>query len=260
MRKASSPILPVVFLLIFGTSALFSLEFSSPSSNFRWTVDFTLGRQNFSLMSSENGTNAEDSFALDTRGLIFQSFYKNRLLSRMNLDLGFTVVPDFLWTESPNFANALYSDRNLNENLRSVEVEYQSYLPRIGPWFFNFLPFAGFSFVEVADENFNGDLSFNNFSLSAGVQYFSRVSRLFSHTYYVSYSPMVLFENFAYQHTMHYMNVGAEFMVETRHISLVLFAVVRKVYEEFENALFFSDTGYNLNTNEIGFSFKMNLM
>lgn len=244
-----------LFIFLFLLSyPLFAFEFETPISNFKWTLDMTMGMQNMNLLSQENGANAKDTFLLETSGFIFHSFYKDRLLSRAVLDLGFSKKPDFFWSDKPDFMH----NEELNENLKCVEVEYQLYLPKIEAWFIKFLPFGGFSFVNLSDKQFYGEESFTYFSWTAGVQYFSKINRYFTHTYYISYSPMMTIERFSYQHTIHYINYGTELIMTTRHLNLTLFMIFRKVYEDFEKAIvLFDEKNYTINTTEIGFSFEV---
>ena len=67
---------------------------------------------------------------------------------------------------------------------------------------------------------------------------------------------MMIIENMRYQHTVHYMNYGAEFTVNVSPFSLMLFMIVRKVFEDFEQVFVLANTDYTINSTEIGFSFK----
>lgn len=257
-RKMS---LMIFIFLVTISLPVFSFTISSRSNLLHWTIDSTSGRQIFNLMSKENGKNVESSFVLETSGLLFHSFFKNRLTSRASLDFSFSRKPDFLWSEQSNFTDA-YNQKAINENLKSVEVEYQFYLPKIGTWFLYFMPFAGFSFVNLIDDLFYGSQTDNSFtycSPSAGVQYFRHVNRYFSHTYYASYSLMIIMEHARYQHTVHYMNYGAEFTANISPFSLILFFIVRKVFEDFEQVFILAHKDYTINATEIGFSFKVDL-
>ncbi len=252
-------VLIIVFLFLTALIALpaFSFTINSRSDILHWTIDSTSGRQLFNLMAKENGKNVESSFVLETSGLLFHSFFKKRLTSRAVLDFGFSEKPDFLWSEQSNFLDA-YNKKTMNENLKSVEFEYQYYFPKIGTWFLNFMPFVGFSFVNLVDDLFYGDSNgeFTYFSPAGGIQYYRSVNKHFSHTYYASYSPMMIIDNMRYQHTVHYMNYGAEFTVNVSPFSLMLFMIVRKVFEDFEQVFVLANTDYTINSTEIGFSFK----
>ena len=246
----------IIFLFLIALP-LFSFTLDSKSGFLHWTIDSTSGRQLFNLMAKENGKNVESSFVLETSGLLFHAYHNKRLSSRAVLDFGFSEKPDFLWSEQSNFLDA-HNKKTINENLKSVEFEYQFYFPKIGTWFLNFIPFVGFSFVNLVDDLFYGDSEgeFTYCSPAGGVQYFRRVNRYFSHTYYISYSPMMIIDKMKYQHTVHYMNYGAEFTVNIHPFSLMLFMIVRKVFEEFEQVFVLAHTDYTINAAEIGFSFK----
>jgi len=243
----------LIFLILI-ISPLYSksIRLKTPLKDFEWSIDFTLGIQN-NLISKENGSNENVSEVLKTSGVLFHSYYKNHLFSKSQLNLGFTEIPRFLWTEKPNFFN---DELSLNKNLKTVEFDYQFYLPN----FIDFLPFCGFTFVSINDDHIYKDEPFNYFSLTAGAQYFRRINRYFTHTYYISYSPMMIINNFKYEHTIHYVNYGVEVMTNTYPISINLFIVFRKLYEGFDQALtFIANRDYKINTAEIGFSFKTNL-
>ena len=232
----------------------------SPVDDSEWTFETTLGFQNITqmLMSQESGSNSQSYTALNFSGILFHSYYKKRLTGKAQLNLGFTEIPRFFWSDQPDFEH----DDSLNEKLKCVEFDYQFYLPFISMYSFSILPFAGYSFVNYSYEPSFGQSyvnSFSYYSLSAGIQYFNRFSRAFSQTYFFSYSPMFLIQGLEVENAIHYFNYGAEFTVDTHPLAVTLFIIYRKAIKQSNIAEIFDETKYSFNTTEIGFSVHMNI-
>lgn len=225
----------------------------SKFGDFEWFLETTRGIQNFSVGNSSSAKMTQND-ALEFTGLIFHSFYKLRLVSKAQLNLGFTKKPMFLWSDTPDF---LHDDENLNENLRCIEFDYQSYLPKINYQFIRFIPFVGYSFVDYSGPENSSGFAYN--SIAGGIQYFCRINTYFSHGYFISYSPMFIIQGTTLEDTLHYISYGAEIMTNTHPLALTVFFNVRKAFSQMNLFRIFETTEYRFNTVELGFSFHLNL-
>ncbi len=231
----------------------------SPTDDIDWVFESTLGFQNISemLISKESGSSTQGNQALSFAGLMFRSFFKKRLMSKANLNLGFVKMPKFLWTDNPDFEH----DTLLNESLKCVEFDAQFYLPFISTYSISIYPFIGYSFVNYSYSPSYLETyvdTFSYYSLSAGIQYFRRVNKLFTHTYFFSYSPMLLMHGIDLENTIHYFNYGAQVDIDTQPIGLMLFITFRKAIKQSEIFEFFDTTKYSFNTTEYGFAARFN--
>ncbi len=232
----------------------------SPVDDIDWVFESTLGFQNISqmLIAHESGSNTQSNQALTFTGLMFQSFFKKKLMSKANLNLGFVKMPRFLWTDNPDFEH----DSLLNESLKCVEFDAQFYLPIVSTYSISIFPFLGYSFVNYSYNPSYLETYVDNFSyysLSAGIQYFRRVNRIFTHTYYFSYSPMLLMQGLTIENAIHYFNYGAQVEVNTHPIGIMLFITYRKAIKQSEIFEIFDATKYSFNTTEYGFAARINL-
>ncbi len=245
-----------IFLLIFPIFSAFSFATNAKFGDFLWFLETTRGWQQFGVISQQGGASSQTQQVLDVNGLLFHSFLKERLMAKAQLNLAFTKSPMFLWTDKPDFA---HEDGTLNENLRCIEFDIQAYLPRPGWYFSNLAPFAGYSFVNYSgDENYSSEaFAYNSFS--GGVQYSQKINRYYSHTFYVSYSPMMVIHGMTLEDILHYINYGAEFLTSFKYVSLTLFVNFRRVFIDAHLLGFFDETKYRFNTSEVGFSFRMTL-
>lgn len=257
------PALLALLLLALPASALGFYSFS-PFYDVRWTLETIRGWQRGGVISSEGGGNSQTQQVMEVQGLLFQSYYKERLLSKAQLNMAFTKSPKFLWTERPDFT---HDDSSLNKNLKCVEFDFQAYLPRIWLRLFSFLPFsldgilpfAGYSFVNYTDNDGVSEDTFSYSNVSGGIQFYQKISRHYTHTFFVSYSPMFLTDGFSIEDILHYVNYGGEFMATFRYFSLNLFVSFRRAFVDFRRLGFFDETKYRFNMSEVGFSFRVTL-
>ncbi len=247
------------FALLFSFSIfpIFSIEFYSisPFYDVKWTFETTRGWQSFGVISKEGGGSSQTQKVMEVEGLLFHSFFRERLFAKAQLNLAFSKSPMFLWTDRPDFS---HESASLNQNLECEEFDFQFYFPHLGFGFIHFLPFVGYSFVNYTGDN-DSDDTFSYSNVSGGIQYFEKINRYYSHTFYVSYSPMFLIEGFSLDDILHYMNYGAEFLTTFRYFSLTLFVNFRRAFFDLRKFGFFDETKYRFNTSEVGFSFHITL-
>lgn len=229
----------------------------APIKGIEWTFETTMGLQSISnpTMANESGSGSMNSQVLLFYGILFNSYFLNIPLIKAQMNLGFDRKTQFAWSERPDFNH----DESLNESLRCIEVDAQVRLPFTFGSSTRFLPFAGYSFIEYSSNENISSSNAHNFKYNTivfGVEYHQKISKIFSHTYYASYSPFLLANNNA-NDNLRYLNVGAEFKLESYPVALTLFFSSKKTFEK--DIHIFEEDAYDFRTVDIGISFHTNL-
>ncbi len=230
----------------------------SPIQDMEWTFETTQGFENIqnNLMSKEGGSTSQISQALQFTGILFHSYYRDQLLSKTQMNLGFDQnPPEFYWSEEPDFVHD--ADNILLEHLKCVQVDCQVFLPKV--YFFNMKlsPFAGYSFINYSytqtyNANYGDSFMYN--CLLVGVDYSHRINAKFTHNYYFCYSPLMIVK--AGEGAVRYINYGAELIANTSPIAFTLFISFRKAANK-EYEFIFNNDELHFNTTEVGLSFHL---
>lgn len=228
---------------------------SLPVDGMRWTLETTEGFQNIenSPISSADGNETYLRQVLQSKGILFHSFYDDILLTSAQLNLGFTQKVDFLWTEQPDFEHEV----DLSNELRSMELDVQQLFPIVQNRKYALSLFGAYSYFEVSADNPESGTSekFLYNSFSGGIQGIYIFSKTFSQLGYVSYSPVVFY---GYElSTVQFLNYGFEFRTETHPVSFTLFYNVKHAFRQ-EGRTWFDGLQGNMNSTEVGFSFHFN--
>lgn len=243
----------------FNGFSVFSFEIKPlvPIDGFLWTLETTEGFQNIekSPVSSADGNESYTKQVLQSKGILFHSFFDGILLTTAQLNLGFTQKVDFLWTEHPDFFHEL----DLSSELRSMELDVQQLFPIIQNWKLTISFFGSYSYFEVnfydssSDEKTSERFIYNSFS--GGIQGMFAFSKTFSQLGYVSYSPIVFYDYDL--STVQFLNFGLEFRTETHPVSFTLFYNAKHAFRQ-KGRTWFNGLWQNMNSTEVGFSFHFN--
>ncbi|MBQ0051286.1 MAG: hypothetical protein KBT11_04375 [Treponema sp.] len=221
-----------------------------------WIFETTKGTQNVgNIMSQEDGKNSYIKQVLSFRGILFHSFYENKLLTKSQMNLGFANKMNFFWTDQPDFMH----ENELNENLRCVEFDFQKLFPIYLTYRSIIEPFVGFSYFEYAvddlEKGLNGATEMYDYILG-GVDYRFILNRRFSGNIFVSYTPLS-FYRFDLS-TVQFLSYGFEFETDLHPIIVTLFYTGRRSFFQ-KGRTWFSGVIENTNTSEVGFSLRLSL-
>ena len=231
-----------------------------PFPDLTWKFETTLGgeRVQNNLMSRENGASSQLSQDLQFSGILFYSYYQDRMLSKVQLNLGFDQKPpNFFWTDKPDF---VHEEKNeLIEHLKCVMLDCQMYLPKFYFFELRLMPFVGYSFInysynQVYDSSYKDSFMYN--SVNVGVEHSHELNRYFTNYYYISYSPLMIVKSFSDR--IHYLNYGAGVIAQISRLRLKMFISIRKGAEnEFQFLLLDRDLYFN--STEIGLTLNLEM-
>ena len=249
-----------VIFLSFLPFPVVSLELKpiTVTDDITWKLETTSGWQNITnlLVSKEDGGSSQIQKGLTFKGILFHSFWRNIQTLKSQLNLGFESKQNFLWTDKPDFH---HTENRLNESLECIEFDIQTLFPYRFFYSLSFSPYVGYSFIDYSyEDNFvssNGNsVMYNSMVVGMSLEY--RMSKVFSESFFFSYSPIV-FENYT-KSKMQFINYGFEVITDTHPISLTFFVVNKKAFLQ-KGRLIFEGTYFKFTTSELGFSFHMNL-
>lgn len=230
----------------------FSMEIKSlfPIAGLHWTLETTEG---FQTVSNADGDNQYEEQILSAKGIIFHSFYDDFLLTRIQVNLGFSQKPNFLWTEQPN----LYSETNLNTTLRSMELDVQKFFPFVRYGFLTISFFGAYSYFEISTFNSHDRNSTKKFlynSFSGGIESFVHFSKFISQQCYISYSPIVIY-GYGWSSFVRFINYGFEFRTNTFPVALTLFYNAKHAFMQ-KGVAWFNGIKRSMDSSETGFSIR----
>lgn len=245
-------------LFSFFVSPAVSMEIKSlvPMEGMKWTLETTEGFLNIenSLMSSADGNESYSNLVLNSKGILFHSFYDNVLLTSAQLNLGFVKKVDFLWTERPDIAHEI----DINSNLRAIELDVQKLFPILQSHWLTVSLFGAYSYFEFSIEDSKNSVFGDSFvynSFSGGIQGTLSMSKKFTQHGYVSYSPLVFYGH--RRDDAQFLNYGVEFRTDTHPVSFTLFCNAKHAFRQ-KGRTWFKGFNRSVDSNEVGFSFHWN--
>ena len=129
-------------------------------------------------------------------------------------------------------------------------------MPALIAYYGRFFPFIGYTFLNYSSADVYSNTESVQFNaLTIGAEYSARINKMFSHSIYLSYAPIMVSDSGrkAYKYFSH----GAEFIINSHPVALTAFFSVRNGIERTRN--FFDNSTYAFYNTELGFSFYMNL-
>ncbi len=250
----------IVFFLLFfagkvesaGALELYSIE---PFSGIEWTFETTRGIQN--IFAKEGVSDKPNSQVVGFKGLLFHSYYDKQLFTKAQLNMGFSKIPNFFWTDSMNSVETS-NESLLNDILQCIEFDSQFLLPT--PQIIEsreIYLFTGYSFVNYRFKIKNSIDSLKVNTLTVGFQYNHYISRTFSQNFYFSYSPFGV-ATLDFNDIIRCLNFGGEVIANFNKIGFTLFVAFRKGLDK--GSYIFDESTYRFNATEIGLSFHANLI
>lgn len=242
-------ILVFVFAL-FVSPSVFSMKIKSlvPFEGFEWALETTAGFQYIEKSVSDGKENFARQF-LSSKGILFDSFYNDILLTSVQLNLGFTQRVDFFWTDQPDFAHEFI----LSNELRSVRLDALELFPVLLNRKYLLSMFASYSYFDAAIEQDYLSEKTEKFmynSFSGGIQGEFIFNKTFSQTVYASYSPIVFYGTEL--SNIQFFNLGAELRAKTSPLSFAVSYNVKHAFIQ-RGRTWLSGLEKNMNSFEFGF-------
>ena len=237
-----------------GTAFSRAVKHVSPVEGIDWIFETFFGFQNLNnMMSKEGGSNTQSGEGLFFYGILYHAYYEKMPFIKAQLNMGFDQHTHIYWSENPDFN---HEDPKLNEHMRCIEVDVQYQMPALISYYGRFFPFIGYTFLNYSSADVYSNTQSVQFNaLTIGAEYSARINKMFSHSIYLSYAPIMVSDSGrkAYKYFSH----GAEFIINSHPVALTAFFSVRNGIERTKN--FFDNSTYAFYNTELGFSFYMNL-